>query len=290
MKIGIIGAGGFVGRRLCQELAAHGNEVIRYSSDNHLGISKETGLLPQDFTFPCGLQAVIYLSQSPRYRLVPAESPHLISVNCLAAVQAAEAARKRGIERFIYTSTGNVYAPSFRPLTETSPVRRDNWYSLSKVMAEDALSLFRRDINVTVVRIFGVYGPGQVGKLVPNIAESIQHKREVFVDRNPNDLNDHDGLRISLIYIDDLVEALINLLAVSACDTINLSGPESTSIRNITDTISQLLKIQTLITTRSAFREGELIADATRYMELFPGTRFVSLREGLQNFTESIRP
>lgn len=286
MRVAVIGAGGFVGRHLCCKLAAQGAEVLALSAGSPDGISVETGLLPYDFALPQGIEAVYFLAQSPRYHQMPDQSAHLFSVNCVAAVQAAEAARKANVGRLIYASTGNVYAPSFLPLSETSPVRRDNWYSLSKVMAEDALGLFSSHLNVTIVRIFGVYGPRQEGKLVSKLAESVKLRHPVFTDRNPNDPRDIDGLRISLIYVDDLVDSLVNLLRVSKCKILNLSGPEAVSIRFLATRLGKLLDIEPVISLSRICREGDLVADTSKYMTLFPSTCFVSLDEGLRRVVE----
>ena len=136
---------------------------------------------------------VYYLAQSPRYRQTPEQSAHLFAVNCVAATQAAEAARRAGVNRFIYASTGNVYQSSFLPLAETAPVRRDNWYALSKVMGEDALALYRPYLDITIARIFGVYGPQQTDKLVPMIAERIKARLPIFLDKNPHNAADLRG-------------------------------------------------------------------------------------------------
>jgi UDP-glucose 4-epimerase len=288
VKVAVIGAGGFVGRHLCCKLAAQGDEVLAFSAGLPRGISVETGLFPFDFTLPHGVEAVYFLAQSPRYHQMPDQSAHLLSVNCVAAVQAAEAARKANVARFIYASTGNVYAPSFFPLPETSPVRRDNWYSLSKVMAEDSLGLFLPHLNVTIARIFGVYGPRQEGKFVSKLAESVRLRHPVYADRNPHNSRDVDGFRISLIYIDDLVDSLVKLLPVTKCKILNLSGPEAVSIRLLAIRLGKFLDRQPNISLGRGFREGDLIADTSKYCTLFPLTRFVSLDEGLRRVVESV--
>ncbi len=94
-------------------------------------------------------------------------------VNVHSAVAIAEHARRAGAKRFVYASTGNVYAAGFAPFSEAAPVRRDDWYALSKVHAEEALALFRPQLDVVIARLFGVYGPGQKGRLVPNLLASV---------------------------------------------------------------------------------------------------------------------
>ncbi|MBE9234275.1 hypothetical protein IQ231_22155, partial [Cuspidothrix issatschenkoi LEGE 03284] len=77
-----------------------------------------------------------------------------------------------------------------------------------KIHAEEALNLFRNDMEIVITRIFGVYGEGQENKLIPNLIHSVASEKEIFIDKNPLDKTDLEGLQISLIYIQDLVEIM----------------------------------------------------------------------------------
>ncbi len=283
MRVAVIGAGGFVGKHICLELMARGVDVLPLSAGGPGGIALETGLLPLGFTFPQGVEAVYFLAQSPRYREMPEQSVHLLSVNCLAVAQAADAARKADVAKFVYASTGNVYVPSFSPHAETSPTRRDDWYSLSKVMAEDVLALYRPCFDVTIARIFGVYGPcQQADRLVPVIADSVRLNRELYVDRNPTDDEDLDGLRVSLIYIADLVDAMLKLLTVN-CEVVNLAGSEAVSIRRLANVLGASLGVEPRIAVSTEYRDADLIADVRIYEHLL-GLPKVPLEEGVARF------
>lgn len=280
MRVAVIGAGGFVGRHICAELLARGVDVFPLSAGRPGGIALESGLFPVGFTLPRGVEAVYFFAQSPRYREMPDESVHLLAVNCVAVAQAAEAARKVGAVKFVYASSGNVYVPSFSPHTETSPVRRDNWYALSKVVAEDVLTLYRSYLDVTIARMFGVYGPSQVNKLVPMIADAVRSNREVYVDRNPTDDEDLDGLRVSLIYIDDLAKAMLKLLETRKCHVVNLAGSEAVSVRRLANVLGASLGVAPRIAVSSKYRDADFIADVGVYKRLL-GPPQTCLEEGV---------
>lgn len=281
VRVVVIGGNGFVGRHLCQTLATSGIEVINFSSGTENGIALDSGLFSKQLTLPSQVHAVYYLAQSPRYHQVPEQSVHLMSVNCVAAVQVAEAARHAGVKRFIYASTGNVYHPSFKPINEAASLRRDNWYSLSKIMAEEALALYRSDLDVTIARIFGVYGPQQTNKLVPMIADRIRSGQNVYVDKNPQDANDKDGLTVSLIYIDDLIHALISLMDIDCCPIINLAGLEAVSIRTLATELAHCMGTSVSIQMKENARSFNLLADIQLQLSLV-GRPVVSLREGIE--------
>jgi UDP-glucose 4-epimerase len=285
MKVIIIGTNGFIGENLFHFIKKKGFEVEGFSSSEPGNIDPKTGILSDEFRIPEGTNAVIYLAQSPCYHQVPEMFPHVINVNVASAVKLVELARRAEVERFIYTSTGNVYAPSFEPLTENSPIRRDDWYSLSKVHAEEALSLFRNYMNITVIRPFGIYGPGQKDKLIPNLCRSILQGQKIYIEKNPNDEKDLGGLRLSLCYIYDAVKIVADLLVLQGPPIMNVAGDRAISIREIALQVSQFLQKKVSFEILDKAREKDLIADISLLKRFVP-PQFTPIEEGLRKTSE----
>lgn len=281
MKVCIIGSGGFVGSALTAACLQRGDTTRLISSRSEGGIDPVAGLLPSDFQIEPGTDVVYFLAQSPHYRDMPAFAAHLLSVNCVSAVQAASAAVRAGVKKFLYASTGNVYAQSFAPLREDGLVGRDAWYPLSKLMAEDALRLFGTKMDVTAVRIFAVYGPNQPDKLVPMLVSSVRAGKTNFADRNPSDLADVGGLRVSPIFIDDAIEALLRLASVSGHGVVNLGGKQTISVSDMVAMIGKELGIAPAISISEKFRKSDFICD-TSLLEQLTAIQFTSFEDGLQ--------
>jgi UDP-glucose 4-epimerase len=288
VKAMVIGAGGFLGRHLCHAWARRGIDVIASSSADATGIDPATGLLPDAFRVPPGTDAVVYLAQSPRGALLPASADHLLAVNVVSAVRAATRAREAGARRFVYASTGNVYRPSFDALREGDPLCRDNWYSLSKVQAEEALALMQGELDVTSVRIFGLYGPGQSGRLVPNLAASVAQHRPVTLAPRPGAARCDGGLRISLLHVDDAVRILAALLELRGLPVLNLGGPEALDIRGLAEIIGERLGVAPELRETDRARAGDLVADI-RLLQTALGPTFVPIREGLEAVVAPLR-
>lgn len=279
MSVLIIGSTGYMGRHLMAGLAAAGLPAAGASSSDGTGIHPDTGLLPDSFAVPAGTGAVVYMAQSPRYR-DPEQASHVLAVNVVSAVRAAVAARKAGVRRFVYVSTGTVYAPSFEPLTESAPVRGADWYSLSKIQGEQAIQMFRDDMDVHVVRPFGVYGPGQTGRLVPNLMASIQEGRTITLQGRRDDPSDADGLRISLCHVDDATRILIHLIQHGGPACLNLAGEQAASIRTLATLLGELLGRPPVLAAATAFRNFDLVADIGLLRQIQPMV-FTPLRQGL---------
>lgn len=288
MKYLVIGSKGYIGRHLCHALKIDKVDVVEISSTNG-GINPDLGLFPSDFKIPPKVDVVFFLAQSPFYRDVPTHADHLLSVNCVAAVQAATAAAQAGVKKFIYASTGNVYRPSFEMITETSDTRRDTWYPMSKLIAEDALRLFKTEMHVVSARIFGVYGPNQKNKLIPSLISSIQERKPIVIERNPSDGNDVDGLKLSFIYIDDLVKAMISLADhPSLAETVNLAGDRAYSIREVAEIIGKHLGIKPKIEMTENIRQGDWIAD-TSLMKTLLGITLTDIETGIAQTLRTTR-
>ena len=88
MRVAVVGSGGFIGRHLCDALTTRGNDIVAVSS-TAAAFDDGTGVLADDLQSPGALDAMVYLSQSPYYRDVPRQAPHLWGVNVVSAIKKA---------------------------------------------------------------------------------------------------------------------------------------------------------------------------------------------------------
>jgi len=277
-KICIIGANGYIGRHVSQDLVERGHTVVSLSSRDGSGINPETGQFPSGLTLE-GVEAVIFAAQSPHYRNVPEMAWHLEAVACVAALQAANAAKRAGAKRFIYLSTGNVYAPSFDPLAEDAPVSMAQWYPMSKLHGEQALAALSQVIQVTLLRIFAVYGPGQDDKLIPRLAAQVDAQKIVTLGyKDP--LVPDSGLRLNPCYIEDSVAVIRQLALEGGPGVLNLAGPDVVGVRDIAMTWGQLKHKEPVFEPAASARAFDLIGDTARLCD-YTGRRFIGIEEGL---------
>jgi nucleoside-diphosphate-sugar epimerase len=337
MKAAIFGAAGFLGQVLCRQLQAAGWEVLAYDAvapgaAGDWSIFRPTGeivmddpvrkhgpvplpplsrtgvhfilhdVLRDEIALPCGIEAVYYLAQSPHYREFPEAVDHLFGVNTYGAIKAARAACAAGAGLFCYTSTGNVYQPSLQPLDESSPVRRDDPYALSKLAAEEALQLLTAHLPVVSVRLFGLFGPGQQKMLPVTLLRKLRAGEPIVLEpagdwsifrptgevctddsvrkHGPvpfspaqSDADEPEGLTISFSYVEDTARCLMELAAHARAGgvlpaVLNVAGAEPISLRRFAVTLGGILGIEPRFERAPTCRSFNLIADVARLQTL----------------------
>lgn len=186
-KAFVTGADGFIGSHLTEALVKQGATVTalaQYNSfdaygwlddlpnDIHDNLRLERGDIrdAQQMMRLCKDQEVIFhlaaLITIP-YSYEAAAS--YVETNVKGTVNLLEAARHHGIDRFIQTSTSEVYGTAqFTPITEEHPLQAQSPYAASKVAADMmAASYFKSfELPVVVLRPFNTYGPRQSERAV----------------------------------------------------------------------------------------------------------------------------
>ena len=238
MRVLITGASGFLGGEVAKSLACN-HQVIAPSRQKTLppGLTLFKADLAGDFNtieWP-DVDAIVHLAQSSRYTDFPASAGEVFAVAAGATQKLLDYAVRVGAQRFIFASTGGLYAQSGRPAVETDFVEVATGpiahYLASKYAGELVLQSYRRLIDTTAVRIFFCYGPGQrPAMLIPRLAASI-------LSGKPIRLQGENGPLMNPIFVTDAVEAIQRLVTGGGPDLVNLAGPRNLSLRDICEII-----------------------------------------------------
>lgn len=277
MRVAIIGAGGFAGRRLAEVLAARGHDVSGYGRSQPetpfpgayacLDVARDPIPLHADTA------AVFYLAQASGQGgatrslpdILPDSLPDILAVNTLGPARAA-AACPPGCRAFFHASTGSVYAPSFAPLTEGMPLRRDKDYVLSKVMAEEVLDLCRPGLQTVSLRLFALFGRGQRRRLPAVIADAVREGRPVTLAPAAGEGAATGGMRLSFTFVDDACAVMADACELALRGEIlparlNLAGPCALSLREFAERVGGVVGRRATFTVLDTPREQDFVAD-----------------------------
>lgn len=278
MKILVTGATGFIGRAFVAAVKdAH--EVIALGRSG-TGIDSVQDIifdLAQDDCadeLPDKIDAIVHLAQSPRYGEFPEGALDVFNVNVASTARLLDYARKVGAEWFFLASTGSVYEPYKKPLIEDRPVAPYNYYPVSKLAAEKMVLAYRNYFRVCIFRLFFPYGPGQTDHLIPRLVNRISADKAVMVDGTEG------GLKLSLLYISDLIELMQAALRQQWEGIVNAASPHPVNICDLAYLIGERLKKEPKFKHTDRYAVT-LLPELHRLQGLYPNMQFTVPSEGL---------
>ena len=235
MKILVTGATGKVGSRFVSRILAKGYDVrilvrdaAKASALAELGAGVVIGDLNNADTLPPavkGIDAVIHIAAFFRSFT---DNEGIIKTNHAGTVALANAAIAAGVQRFIFTSTGNVYgSDNLRPSKEDDLVNVNDSraYSSSKIAAENELiSLYKnKGFDIRILRLGFVYGDKD-----PHIEEIIPVLKK---------WKRHSGYRMHMVHHLDVAQALMLLLHTDGLngEVFNVADDAPVSLYELVD-------------------------------------------------------
>jgi UDP-glucose 4-epimerase len=155
-------------------------------------------------------------------------------VNIIGSLNLLECARKQGVKKFIYASTGGaVYGePVYLPCDEDHPINAFCPYGVSKHTVEHYLYLYSQNygLEYTILRYSNVYGPrqdpfGEAG-VVAIFSRQMVHGEQVVINGSGEQERD-------FVYVSDIVQANLLTMAKGGGQIYNLGCGVGTSINEL---------------------------------------------------------
>jgi UDP-glucuronate decarboxylase len=298
MKVLVTGGAGFIGSHLCEQLIAHGHDVVcldnfftgRRDNVRHLLDYSRFELLRHDVCEPLLLEVdQIYNLACPaspvHYQYNPIKT---VKSNVIGTLNMLVLAR-RVRARILQASTSEVYGePHVHPQMESywgnvNPIGLRACYDEGKRVAETLMMDYHRQnkVDTRIARIFNTYGPRMAesdGRVVSNfIVQALRGERLTLYG---------DGSQTrSFCYVDDLVEGLMRLMNADGLhDPVNLGNPGEFSIRQLAEIIVELCGAELDIEYQPLPQDDptQRRPDITRAQQLLGWEPTVPLRQGLE--------
>lgn len=239
-RILVTGGAGFIGSHLCTRLVEEGNDVV--CLDNYFTGSKRNILhLIGNPLFEVVRQDIInpyHVEVDEIYNLACPASPihyqynriKTIKTSVMGAINMLGLA-KRTKAKILQASTSEVYGdPAIHPQVESywgnvNPIGSRSCYDEGKRCAETLFMDYhhQNNVRIKIIRIFNTYGPNMSiddGRVVSNFIMQALRGEDITI------YGDGSQTR-SFQYVDDLVEAMIRMMATddSITGPVNVGNP-----------------------------------------------------------------
>ena len=253
----ITGGGGYIGTNLVHALLNENYKLKvidtfwfgNYLKKNeNLQILKKDirNLTKQDIGKPDCIIHLASIANDPAAELDPGLT---WNVNVLATYNLINLAIKKGVEKFIFASSGSVYGVKKEKIvTEELNLEPLSEYNKSKMIGERILLSYKKDIDLTILRPATVCGYSPSMRLdvaVNALTFAALNKRKIKVyggkQIRPN-LNIHDMVDVYKFFLKKKIKKNKHIN-----DTIFNVGFENLSILNIAKRINKLLKLKSKI-------------------------------------------
>jgi UDP-glucose 4-epimerase len=304
MKILVTGGAGFIGSHIADAFldAGHSVSVVDDLSTGkqhnvdarahfHLADIRDKDVLTEIFDAERP-EVVCHQAAKADVRESMTKPVLYADVNVLGSLNLLEQARRVGVKKFIYASTGGaVYGePQFLPVTEEHPVNPLDPYGASKHHVEHYLYLYHANYKLpyTILRYPNVYGPRQNPFGEAGVIAIFAYK---LLRAETPTINGSGEQERDFVYVGDVARA--NVLALTRGDNqiYNIGSGVGVNINTIFTMLCDVVHTSTNAIHAPA-KQGEVFKiylDASQAKRDLGWTPQVALRDGLQETVNYLR-
>lgn len=305
-RVVVTGGAGFIGSALCRRLLDHRIEVVildsiaggRRVEENAAALQSRGAQFVRGDIRECEVlravlqtgDRVVHLAALASVPVSMAEPERCHSINVEGTRVLLAEAERAGVVRVVFASTAAVYGPEPNlPSREDDRLAPASPYAVSKLEGETTLSASA--IETFILRLFNVYGPGQD----PSSSYSgvITRWIDALTRNDTLELFGDGSQTRDFVHVDDIAAALHFALFTRrpAPGPLNIGSGRATSLRQLLDTLSDVLAVQPAIRYHPV-RLGDVPhsrADIQRARETLGFSPQVELRLGLDTVVKAAR-
>ena len=252
MEVALTGSTGFIGTSLMKYLSGRDSLILSPFDKNKYSLASVESL--KDFVG--NKDIIIHLAGVTK----TINNNDYYTINTTYTRNLLEAISLYGKKnvKFIFLSSFAVYEELTKPTlldedkTKTIP---HNEYGISKLAAEKYIKVYHQEknINVYILRLANVYGPGMTQttrSIIYDCIKSIQSNKPIIVDGDGKQMRD-------FIYIDDIIQAITKCIYSQAHNflIVNICSSAKIEIIKLIKDIERMLNKKAVIQFNKNYRE-----------------------------------
>jgi nucleoside-diphosphate-sugar epimerase len=265
MKLLVTGGCGYKGHVLIPKLLNLGHEVVAldtiwfgdFLTPHPKLVVVKADVRDVDAIDLNGIDAIIHLSSIANDPCGDLDPKLTWEVSALATMQLADKAKRHGIKRFIYASSGSVYGIKDElNVTEDLELKPISEYNKTKMVGERVLLSYQDDMVVQIVR------PATVCGLSPRMRLDVSVNLLTMQALSKGKITVFGGAQTRPnIHIDDITDLYIYLLDHPEITGIYNAGFENISILDIAKIVTKYVPVEIVVTESSDPRSYRMNSD-----------------------------
>ena len=265
MKILITGGCGYKGHVLIPKLLLRDYEIIAFDLQwfgNYLVPHKNLSVIKGDVrnieSIPLdGIDCIIHLSSIANDPCGDLNPQLTWEVSALATMQLADKAKRVGIKRFIYASSGSVYGVKEElQVTEELDLKPISEYNKTKMVGERVLLSYQDCMTIQIVR------PATVCGYSPRMRLDVAVNLITMQALSKNKITVFGGDQVRPnIHIDDITDLYLHLIDHPEITGIYNAGFENISILDIAKRVIQYVPAEITVTPSNVPRSYRINSD-----------------------------
>ncbi len=271
MNVLVTGGAGFIGSHLVRELINFGVTPVvldNLSTGRRENVPEDTPFYEMDVRDDAlaevlqkeEIDGVVHLAGQTMVDASIKDPANDADENILGMISVLEAVRKTSVKRVIFSSSAAAYGdvdPNELPILESHPLNPMSFYGLSKITAENYLSLYNAlyGIEYVVLRFANVYGErqgdGGEGGVISIFTKKLAENENITIFGDGEQTRD-------FIYAGDIARGIVAALETTNINTAyNLCGETETSLRELVSVLSKI-KEENIIPNYAEERPGDI--------------------------------
>src|SRR5439155_2757777 len=139
-------------------------------------------------------------------------------------------AGSHGVSRFVLASSGSANDAQVAVASRDAGTSPPSFFAATKLAAEALLWAYAGYFQACILRVFFPYGPGQTGRLVPDLIERVRRGTHVV-------LTNGEGMQMSPTFVDDVADVFVAALEEGWTGLFDVAAPGVTNLKAIADEI-----------------------------------------------------